>query len=72
MLSETSQAVADTLCNIANKSTIRVVLRCVEPTLSRLRAIKKQILNISKSIQIKVVKDFEFYKTSKCIVVAST
>ena len=62
MLSETSQAVADTLCNIANKRTIRVVSRSVKPTLSRLRALKKQILNVSKGIQIKVQTISNFIK----------
>ena len=60
MLSETSQAVADTLSNIANKLIIRVVSRSVEPTLSCLRALKKQILNVSKGIQIKVQKISNF------------
>ena len=54
MLSETSQAVADTLSYIANKLIIRVVSRSVEPIFSRLRTLKKQILNVSKGVQIKV------------------
>ena len=62
MLSETSRAVADTLSNIANKHNIRVVSRSVEPTLSRFRALKKQILNILKGIQIKVQKISNFIK----------
>ena len=62
MLSETSQAVDDTLCNIANKPTIRVVSRGVEPTLSRFRALKKQMLIVSKGIQIKVQKISNFIK----------
>ena len=62
MLSETSQAVADTLSNIANKLIIRVVSRSVESTLSRLRALKKQILNVPKVIQIKVQKISNFIK----------
>ena len=62
MLSETSQAVADTLSNIANKLIIRVVSRGVEPILSRLRALKKQILNVSKGIQIKAQKTSDFIK----------
>ena len=62
MLSETSQAVADTLCNIANKLVIHVVSHGIEPTLSRLRALKKQILNVSKVIQIKVQKISNFIK----------
>ena len=62
MLSETTQAVADTLSNIANKHTIRVVSRSVEPTLSRFRALKKQILNVSKGIQMKVQKISNFIK----------
>ena len=62
MLSETSQAVADTLFNIADKRTIRVVSRSVEPTLSRLRALKKQILNVLKGIQIKLQKISNFIK----------
>ena len=62
MLSETSQAVADTLCNIANKPTMRVVSRGVEPTLSRFRASKKQMLIVSKDIQIKVQKISNFIK----------
>ena len=62
MLSETSQAVANTLSNIANKLIIRIVSRSVEPTLSRLRGLKKQILNVSKGIQIKVQKISNFVK----------
>ena len=54
MLSETSQAVADILSYIANKLIIRVVSRSVEPIFSRLRTLKKQILNVSKGVQIKV------------------
>ena len=48
--------------NIANKRTLRVVSRCIEPTLSRLLELKKQILSVLKGTQIKVVK-VEFYKT---------
>ena len=62
MLSKTSQAVADTSCNIANKHTIRVISRSVKPTLSRLRVLKKQILVVSKGIQIKVQKISNFRK----------
>ena len=62
MLSETSQAVADTLYSIANKPTMRVVSRGVEPTLSRFRVLKKQILIVSKGIQIKVQKISNFIK----------
>ena len=62
MLSETSQAVADTLSNIANKPIIRVVLPSVEPIFSLLRALKKQILIVSKGIQIKVQKISDFIK----------
>ena len=53
MLSETSQAVADTL---------RVVSCSIEPTLSRFRALKKQILIVSKGIQIKGQKISNFIK----------
>ena len=53
---------SDTLCNIADKHTIRVVSRSVELTLSRLRALKKQILNVLKGIQIKVQKISNFLK----------
>ena len=62
MLSETSKAVADTLCYVADKRTIRIVSCSVEPTLSRLRALKKQILNVLKGIQIKVQKISNFVK----------
>ena len=62
MLSETSPAVADTLCNIANKLTMRVVSRSIEPTLSRFRALKKQILIVLKGIQIKGQKISNFIK----------
>ena len=65
MLSDkVSQAVAwDTLSlNIANKRMIRVISRNVEPTLSRLLALKKQILNVLKGIQIKVQKISNFIK----------
>ena len=62
MLSETSQAVADTLSKIANKPIIRVVLPSVEPIFSLLQALKKQILNVSKGIQIKVQKISDFIK----------
>ena len=66
MLSETSQACRrhawEVSLNIANKHTIHVVSRNVEPTLSRLRALKKQILIVSKGIQIKVQKISNFIK----------
>ena len=43
MLRKTFQAVADILCNIANKRTIRIVSRSVEPTLFRLRALTNHL-----------------------------
>ena len=62
MLSETSLAIADILRNIANKRIIRVVSRSVEPTFFRLRALKMQILNVTKDIQIKVQNISSFIK----------
>ena len=58
MLHKVSATAWEVSLNIASKHTIRNVSRFVEPTLPRLRALKKQILNVSKSIQIKVAKDF--------------
>ena len=60
MLLKVSATAWEVSLNIVNKHIIRVVSRSVEPTLSRLRALKKQILNVSKGIQIKVQKISNF------------
>ena len=50
-VSKTLQVVGDRLRNIANKRTMRVVSRCVVPTLSRVRALKEQIVSVLTAIQ---------------------
>ena len=62
MLRKVSATAWEVSLNIANKLTMRVVSRGVEPTLSRFRALKKQMLIVSKGIQIKVQKISNFIK----------
>ena len=62
MLLKVSATAWEVSLNIANKPIIRVVLPSVEPIFSLLRALKKQMLIVSKGIQIKVQKISDFIK----------